>query len=182
MNPLFQQYNYRSLITEDDDRQACGIIKNIVDSGNYFKNSPPFQTQENLFGRPESVWLKYRMSFLTSVFLYLGKEHRVANMMAWSFMTNVDTQEDRERYWHHHAKHNGPSISGIYYLRIPSDADWATSGTELAPQGPEHQQRAWMTPAVGTWFIYDSSVWHRPGILTSKDYRFVLAVDVEYTP
>jgi hypothetical protein len=182
MNLLFRQYNYRSLITEDDDRQACSAIKNVINSGNYFKNSPPFQTQENLFARPESFWLKYRMSFLTSVFLYLGKEHRVANMMAWSFMTNVDTQEDRERYWHHHAKHNGPSLSGIYYLRIPNDADWATSGTELAPLGPEQDQRAWMTPAVGTWFIYDSSVWHRPGILTSKDYRFVLAVDVEYTP
>lgn len=180
MTPLFQQYNYRSLITEDEDRQACGVIKHLIDSGHYFKNSPKFQTEQNLFGRDDPLWLKYRMSFLTSVFLYLGKEHRVGNMMAWSFMTNVDTQEDRDRYWHHHDKHGGSSLSGIYYLRIPNDADWATSGTELAPNGPDYPQRAWMEPKLGTWFIYDSKVWHRPGILTSKDYRFVLAADITY--
>jgi hypothetical protein len=174
-------YNYRSLITEEDDRQACGVIKHLIDSGHYFKNSPKFQTEQNLFGRDDTLWLKYRMSFLTSCFLFLGREHRVANMMAWSFMTNADTQEDRERYWHHHAKHNGPSLSGIYYLRIPSDADLTTSGTEMAPNGPEGDGKYWLEPEGGTWFIYPSEIWHRPGILTSKDYRFVLAADVEYT-
>jgi len=29
--------------------------------------------------------------------------------------------------------------------------------------------------------IYPSKEWHRPGIAQSKDYRFVLAADVEYT-
>jgi hypothetical protein len=85
---IVKQYDYSSLITDNDEEDACQIIKGIIDSGNYFTNSPPYQTKENLFARQEAVWLKYRMTFLTSAFLYLGKEHRVANMQAWSFMTN----------------------------------------------------------------------------------------------
>ena len=174
------QYNYRSFITTQDDQEACAVVKSIIDSGDYFKNSPKFQTEQNLFGRDESIWLKYRMTFLTSVFMHLGSEHRVSNMMAWSFMTNVDTQEDRDRYWHHHDKHNGRGLSGIYYLDIPMDADWATSGTEMAPNGPEQDGKFWLEPKLGTWFIYPSDMWHRPGILSSKDYRFVLAADIVY--
>jgi len=177
-NDVFKKYDFSSIITKDDDWSAMFIIKDIIDRGHYFENSPPFQTKENLFGRSEPIWLKYRMSFLMSVFMYLGHETKVSNMMAWSFMTNVDTQEDRERYWHHHDKHGARSISGIYYLHIPPDADFDTSGTEMAPNGPEGDGKLFVRPTTGNWLIYPSEQWHRPGILTSKDYRFVLAADV----
>jgi hypothetical protein len=35
--------------------------------------------------------------------------------------------------------------------------------------------------ADGHWFIYPSNTWHRPGIVQSNRYRFILAVDVEYS-
>jgi hypothetical protein len=35
-------------------------------------------------------------------------------------------------------------------------------------------------PTDGNWLIYPSDQWHRPGIVQSNDYRFILAVDVEY--
>lgn len=137
-NDFCRKYDYSSLITPEDTQSAIDIIKGIIDSGNYFKNSPPYQTQENIFARTEPCWLKFRMTFLTSVFLYLGHEVRVANMMAWSFMTNTDTQENRDTYWHHHNKHSGNSLSGIMYLHIPNDVqDFDTCGTEMAPNGPE---------------------------------------------
>lgn len=181
-NDTFKKYDFSSIITEDDNWQAMKIIKDIIDSGNYFENSPPFQTKENLFGRDEAIWLKYRMTFLTSVFLYLGKERKVANMMAWSFMTNTDTQEDRDMYWHHHNKHSGQSLSGIMYLHIPSDVqDFDTCGTEMAPNGPEGDGKFFVRPSYYTWLIYPSTEWHRPGIAQSKDYRFVLAADIDYT-
>ena len=181
-NNTFKKYDFSSIITEDDNWQAMKIIKDIIDSGNYFENSPPFQTKENLFGRDEAIWLKYRMTFLTSVFLYLGKERKVANMMAWSFMTNTDTQEDRDMYWHHHNKHSGQSLSGIMYLHIPSDVqDFDTCGTEMAPNGPEGDGKFFVRPSYYTWLIYPSTEWHRPGIAQSKDYRFVLAADIDYT-
>jgi hypothetical protein len=121
------------------------------------------------------------MSFLMSVFMYLGHEVKVSNMMAWSFMTNTDTQENRDSYWHHHDKHGGNSISGIYYLHIPTDVeDRDTCGTEMAPNGPEGDGKFFVRPTEYSWLIYPSNQWHRPGIAQSKDYRFILAADIQY--
>jgi len=183
-NDTFKKYDFSSVITQADNDQAITIVKSIIDSGNYFTNSPPFQTKENIFGRPEEVWLKYRMSFLFSVFMYLGHEAKVANMMAWCFMTNLNTVEDRKKYWHHHWHPTYPDskmLSGIFYLKIPDDVqDRDTCGTEMAPNGPEGDGHFFVKPSDFNWLIYPSNQWHRPGIVQSNDYRFVLAVDVEY--
>ena len=123
-NNTFKKYNFSSLITDRDNQEAINIIKGIVASGNYFKNSPKYQTQENIFARKETVWLKYRMSFLFSVFMYLGREVKVSNMMAWSFMTNLEGAEDRETLWHNHWHPTNPQakmMSGIFYLHITED-------------------------------------------------------------
>jgi len=181
-NQVCRKYDYSSLITATENDTAIGIIKSIIESGNYFKNSPPYQTEENLFGRKEAVWLKYRMTFLTSVFLYLGNEARVSNMMAWSFMTNKTTQPDRDNLWHHHDKHGGKGLSGIMYLHIPDDVeDFDTCGTEMAFDGPEGEDKCFVRPSYYTWLIYPSHIWHRPGIAQSDNYRFILAADVQYT-
>jgi hypothetical protein len=183
-NSLVHQYNFGSVITRQDDLAACEIIKSIIADGNYFTNSPKFQTRENIFARSEAVWLKYRMSFLFSVFMYLGREVKVSNMMAWSFMTNLEGAEDRENLWHHHWHPQNPAskmISGIWYLNIPDDVqDRDYCGTELAPNGVDGDGKFYVRPADGHWIIYPSDTWHRPGIVQSNKYRFILAVDVEY--
>ena len=180
-NDLCRKYDYSSLISAAENESAISIIKSIIDSGNYFTNSPPYQTNQNLFQRTEPVWLKYRMTFLTSVFLYLGREARVSNMQAWSFMTNLSTVEDRNKYWHHHNKHSGQSMSGIMYLHIPDDVtDLGTCGTEIAPNGPESDGKFFVRPSYFSWLIYPSTTWHRPGIVQSDKYRFILAADVDY--
>lgn len=183
-NLIFRKFDFSSLITEEDNQTACGIIKNIIADGNYFTNSPKFQTKENIFKRPEEVWLKYRMSFLTSVFMYLGREVRVSNMMAWSFMTNLEGAEDRDKLWHNHWHPQHPDakmLSGIWYLHIPKDVkDIDYAGTEMAPNGPDGDGKFFVRPTHNNWLIYPSDKWHRPGIVQSNDYRFILAVDVEY--
>jgi hypothetical protein len=183
-NDLVKKFDFSSVISPEDNAQAIKTIKSIIDSGNYFKNSPPFQTQENLFARPEPFWLKYRMSFLMSVFMYLGREVRVGNMMAWSYMTNLETHEDRDKLWHNHWHPTRPDakmMSGILYLHIPEDVkDRDYCGTEMAPNGPESGNKYFITPSDYTWAIYPSDVWHRPGIPQSNDWRFILAVDIEY--
>jgi hypothetical protein len=183
-NQLVKKFNFNSLITHQDNVEACTIIKNIIDSGNYYTNSPRYQTKENLFIRSETVWLKYRMSFLFSVFLYLGREVKVFNMQAWSFMTNLEGAEDRDNLWHHHWHPKHPEskmMSGIWYLSIPEDVhDIDTCGTEIAPNGPEKDGKYFVTPSKGNWIIYPSDTWHRPGIVQSNNYRFILAADVEY--
>ena len=184
-NEMFRKFDFSSLITEEDNQSACEIIKNIIAEGNYFTNSPRYQTKENIFKRPEEVWLKYRMSFLTSVFMYLGREVKVSNMMAWSFMTNLEGAEDREKLWHDHwhpQHEDAKMISGIWYLHIPKDVkDMDYSGTEMAPNGPDGDGKFFVRPSHNNWLIYPSNQWHRPGIVQSNNYRFVLAVDIEYT-
>ena len=183
-NDIFRKYDFSSIITQADNEQAIGIIKSIIADGNYFTNSPKYQTKENIFARPESVWLKYRMSFLMSVFMYLGREVKVSNMMAWSFMTNLEGAENRDNLWHHHwhpQSPNGKMLSGIFYLHIPENVqDRDYCGTEMAPNGPEAEGKFFVRPKDGSWLIYPGDQWHRPGIVQSEQYRFILAVDIEY--
>lgn len=181
---IFRKFDFSSLITEDDNHSAIEVVKSIINSGNYFTNSPKYQTKENIFKRQEAVWLKYRMSFLFSVFLYLGREVKVSNMMAWSFMTNLEGSEDRDKLWHHHWHPSQPDaklMSGIWYLHIPDDVkDRDYCGTEMAPDGVNSDNKFYIKPSDYHWLIYPSDKWHRPGIVQSEQYRFVLAADVEY--
>jgi hypothetical protein len=183
-NAVFRKFDFSSLITEQDNQEACRIIRDIVSQGNYFTNSPKFQTKENIFARVEPVWLKYRMSFLMSVFMYLGREVKVSNMMAWSFMTNLEGAENRDNLWHNHWHPSNPNakmMSGVFYLHIPKDVkDRDYCGTEMAPNGVDQDGKFFVRPTDGNWLIYPSNQWHRPGIVQSNDYRFILAVDVEY--
>jgi len=183
-NNMFRKFDFSSIITKADNQEACKIIKNIIAGGNYFTNSPKFQTKENMFARQESVWVKYRMSFLMSAFMYLGREVKVSEMMAWSFMTNLEGAEDRETLWHDHWHPKNPNnkmLSGIFYLHIPDDVkDRDYTGTEMAPNGPDGDGKFFVRPTDGNWLIYPSNQWHRPGIVQSNNYRFILAVDVEY--
>lgn len=183
-NDVFKKFDFSSLISKDDDRSVCEIVRNIIKQGNYFTNSPKFQTKENLFSHSESVWLKYRMSFIFSVFLYLGREVKVSNLMAWSYMTNLSTHENRDNLWHHHWHPTNPDakiMSGIWYLHIPEDVkDRDYCGTEIASNGPENDGKFFVKPTDGHWLIYPGDQWHRPGIPQSNNYRFILAADIEY--
>jgi hypothetical protein len=181
---VFRKFDFSSVITEQDNQTACGIIRDVVANGNYFTNSPKFQTKENLFARSEPIWVKYRMSFLMSVFMYLGREVKVSNMMAWSYMTNLEGVENRDNLWHNHWHPSQPTakmMSGIFYLHIPKDVkDRDYCGTEMAPNGVDEDGKFFIRPTDGNWLIYPSDRWHRPGIAQSNNYRFILAVDVEY--
>jgi len=183
-NQVFQKFNFSSTVSADDNKNACDLIKQIIGSGNYYTNSPKYQTKENIFNRTESIWLKYRMSFLFSVFMYLGREAKVFNMQAWSFMTNLEGAETRDNLWHHHwhpTTQHSKLLSGIWYLDIPDDVlDINYCGTEFAPNGPESSGKFYVKPADFSWLIYPSDYWHRPGIVQSNKYRFILAADVEY--
>ena len=180
----FKKFDFSSVISQSDNDTAIGIIRSIIADGNYFTNSPKYQTKENIFARQEAVWLKYRMSFLFSVFLYLGREVKVSNMMAWSFMTNLEGAENRDNLWHHHwhpSSNNSKIMSGIFYLEIPDDVkDIDYCGTEFAPDGLESDNKFFVRPQEFNWLIYPGDQWHRPGIVQSNKYRFVLAADVEY--
>jgi hypothetical protein len=72
-------------------------------------------------------------------------------------------------------------LSGIYYLKIPDDVqDLDYCGTEIAPNGVEGDGKFFVKPEIGNWIIYPSDTWHRPGIVQSNQFRFILAADIEY--
>ena len=180
-NDIFKKFDYSSVITQADIDYAITDIKGIIDSGNYWENSPKYQTKENIFARQYPTWMKFRMSFLFSIFQYFGKEVRVGNMQAWSFMTNNEGAEDKERLWHHHQHKPTPmNMSGVWYLSIPDDVDNKDlCGTEFAVNGPENPERLYVKPTDFHWLIYPSKYWHRPTAPQSDKYRFIIAADVE---
>ena len=126
-NEYIDKYDWTSLIKETDAEQIKTVAKEIIDAENNFKNSPKYQTMENLFARQEPVFLKMRQSFIYSCFMFLGREVRTKNIMSWVFMTNQEGQnsEDKSQLWHNHhvSDNNGTTdtISGIFYVHIPKE-------------------------------------------------------------
>ena len=175
----FEEYDFSSVITSDDHDSAKSQIREFIDQGRYFKNSPKYQTEVNLFGIQDPTWLKFRMSFIFSCFMYLGKEVPIKQLMAWSFMTSNTIQEDRERLWHTHQYGEERTLSGVYYLHIPDDvADKTECGTEFAYNGVENLERFKSVPKDFTWIVYPGKVYHRPMIPQSTQDRFVIAADL----
>jgi hypothetical protein len=183
-NEYIDQYNFSSLITKEDNDQLMFIAKDIIDAGHYFENSPKFQTKENLFARPEPIFLKMRQSFIYSCFMFLGKEVRIKNIMSWVFMTSSRDAEDRNNMWHnHHVSDNSSTtdtVSGIWYVHIPPVTEPDLSGTEFGFDHPTFEDTIFLKPNNLTWNVYPSKLWHRPGITDSIEYRFVFAADMEY--
>ena len=184
-NEYIDLYDFSSLITKEDNKQIATISKSIIDSGQYFTNSPKFQTKENLFARPEQVWLKMRQSFIYSCFMFLGREVKIKNMMSWVFMTSAKDAEDRNNLWHNHhiSDNNGTTdtVSGIWYVYIPKDvSNPDLTGTEFTLGVPDQDASFFLKPKDLTWAVYPSKLYHRPGITDSNEYRFVFAADMEY--
>lgn len=183
-NEYIDQYDFSSLIKNEDNEQIKLISKQIIASGNYFQNSPKFQTKENLFGRHEPVFLKMRQSFIYSCFMFLGKEVRIKNIMSWVFMTSAKDCENRDNMWHnHHVNDNNSTtetLSGIWYVHIPTTSNPDITGTEFAMDYPNFNDTFFLKPNNLTWNVYPSKLWHRPGITDSDEYRFVFAADMEY--
>lgn len=183
-NEYIDQYNFSSLITNNDNSEIINVATQIINAGNYFKNSPKYQTKENLFARPEPVFLKMRQSFIYSCFMFLGREVQIKNIMSWVFMTSAKDAEDRDKLWHNHhvSNNNGTTdtVSGIWYVHIPITSNPELTGTEFCMDYPKFNDTFFLRPNNLTWNVYPSKLWHRPGITDSNEYRFVFAADMEY--
>lgn len=182
-NDIFRKYDYSGLMNPADNSHIIATVRDIIAKGNYFdeKHSPKYQTKENIFARQTPTFLKLRMTFIMSCFFYLGKEVRIKGINAWSFQTNAGDNLERDRLWHHHHQDQTyPKLSGIYYVHIPADEpNPDTTGTEFATSG-DLKETFYITPRPYTWLIYPSDVWHRPGICTSSENRYVVAGDMQY--
>jgi len=174
----FETYNWTPLISNRDRNAMISGIDNLIDSGHYWKNSPPYQTNVNIFGLPGEHWNNLKMSFIWSCFAYMKQEKSIKGIKSWGYKTNVDTQEDRNTYWHQHNRPNVITLSGVFYIKIPKGAKSKTSGTELAHDNPEGKT-TYVPAKEGHWLIFPGKTWHRPGILEKKQWRYIVAADME---
>jgi hypothetical protein len=118
------------------------------------------------------------MSFIWSAFAFMKREAQIKSVKSWGYKTNVDTQEDRNTYWHQHIRENNLVVSGVYYVKMPEGCNLKTSGTELAYDKPEGDTE-YVPAKEGHWLIFPGKTWHRPGILESNDWRYIVAADME---
>ena len=174
----YEFYNWTSLIDGTARGKIRSDIAELINQGHYWTNSPPYQTNVNVFGLPGEEWNNLKMSFIWSAFAFMDKERQIKSIKSWGYKTNVDTQEDRNTYWHQHIREDNLVVSGVYYVKMPEGANLKTSGTELAYDTPEGDTE-YVPAREGHWLIFSGKTWHRPGILESKDWRYIVAADME---
>ena len=149
----YEYYDWTSLIGADSRQRMIENIDQAIAAGDYWKNSPPYQTNINIFGLPSEDWVNLKMSFIWSCFAYMKQERQIKSVKSWGYKTNVDTQEDRNTYWHQHLRDDSIVLSGVYYAKMPAGAELDTSGTELAHTTPEGTTE--FVPAKeGHWLIF----------------------------
>jgi len=176
----YEYYDWTSLIHSDSRQRMIVDINRVIADGHYWKNSPPYQTDINIFGFTSEDWVNLKMSFIWSCFAYMKQERQIKTIKSWAYKTNLKTQEDRDNYWHQHLRPNCTTLSGVFYLSIPSDTNLFTSGTELTHTTPEDVNNRFFAPAkLGHWIIFPGKAWHRPGILESEEWRYIVAADME---
>lgn len=177
---MLNTYDWNNLITGDDRQAIIQDIRQIIDQGDFYENSPKFQTKMDVFSVKKPHWSKLRMSFFWSCFAYLGKEVQIAHLKSWGMMTSTQWQENRDNLWHDHAWYNEEmsKLSGVYYVHLPKEnIGDEECGTEFAPDGV-NGNRFYCQPLVGQWAVYPASWLHRPGILKSNEERFIVAADL----
>ena len=177
---MLETYDWNQLITQEDRMAVLQDIKAIVDQGDWYENSPKYQTKIDVFSIKKPHWSKLRMSFFWSCFAYLGHEVSIAHLKSWGMMTSSKWAEDRDNLWHDHAWYNNEmsKLSGVFYVHLPQDnIGDSECGTEFAPDGLAGS-KFYCPPIVGQWAIYPASWLHRPGILKSEEERYIVAADL----
>tara|TARA_B110000285_G_scaffold110525_1_gene125506 strand:+ start:1292 stop:1831 length:540 start_codon:yes stop_codon:yes gene_type:complete len=174
-------YNWEQLITSGQKLEMRKDIDNLIALGKYWDNSPPYQTNVNIFGEHGEHWTNLKMSFIWSCFAYMKQERQIKSVKSWGYKTNKSTVEDRDNYWHQHIREGSTVLSGVYYLHLPmaEENDLETAGTELAPHGVK--KGGYYAPwRDGHWLIFPGQTWHRPGVLACEEDRYIVAADMEF--
>ena len=174
---MHEYFDWNMLIDSDARSRMCDEVKTGIDAGKYWKNSPKFQTDWNVFATPTPDFINLKMSFIWSCFSYMQSE-----VQSWSFQTSLKHAENRDQLWHHHDHDDSTkTISGVYYMHLPEDVkDLEKAGTELAPLGVNKGGEYFVEWKTGHWMIYPGKVWHRPGVVQSTDDRYIVAADMEF--
>ena len=61
---IHSYYDWTNLIDVSTRNAMCDDINNVIADGHYWTNSPPYQTDINIFGLQHDRWIKLKMSFI----------------------------------------------------------------------------------------------------------------------
>lgn len=153
------------------DQQSILLMRKMVSlleqgrghrSGTFSEQTEPIlQHYEEAFPFVESLMLA------TSLF---AEEEmvRTAEVELWGYRDNAERRKtvDRQEQWHTHA---GSNLSAIMYLKVPDLDTNPECGTEFA------DGIGYLEVKPKHWYLFDSALLHRPGVLTSNSWRYIVA-------
>ena len=174
---MLETYDWNQLITQEDRMAVLQDIKAIVDQGDWYENSPKYQTKIDVFSIKKPHWSKLRMSFFWSCFAYLGHEVSIAHLKCGGMRTSSKWAVVRDHLWHDHAWYYNEmsKLSGVFTCITQENIGDNECGTEFAPK--DYRDKVLLSPCWTMGCIFASWL-HRPGILKSEEERFIVAADL----
>ena len=74
---IHEEYDWSILIDDNARQNMVRDIDQLIAQGNYWKNSPPYQTDVNVFGLQSPEWNNLKMSFIWSCFAFSKKKDKL---------------------------------------------------------------------------------------------------------
>lgn len=179
--------NVSGLFNADEINAMITGIDNEIAAGNYYQepyNIPKFQTYSDIFQLPE--FFKLRNTFVEASMCYAHKTPTmfrfpasliVLNAFAWGYKSNLTLSMGQQRGPYHN--HTPSTLSGIFYLKLPSDDNNCGTAFYSPNQSLASMQDEYiMNPVELSWVIFPSWMYHSTVMTMSQQYRYIVAADI----
>ena len=129
-------------------------------------NHPVYQSDSNLFNIKETDIEIIKNNYFNCLLNNLNKKiSDIIEHKAWVYLTlkNQNTKSE----WHNHMQTNNKNInvSGLFYITETN------IGTEFKTEFLNFET----IPHINRWFLWDSSIMHRPKNMITEEDRIVIA-------
>ena len=172
--PIASSFDYSNIIDQEYIDNAINIIDKLVDNSRYRSDLPGYQTIDNLFLFDE--FLKFEETFISSCLELIKSNYRYTTY-AFSYMDWCSNQmnSNRDLQWH---KHENSTLVGVFYLKNNQLTKKEYSGTEFADD--KLNSIGYINPEPFCWHIFSGNRYHRSGIITSEEKRYVLTGSIKF--
>ncbi len=150
--------------------------------------TPLYQSKPFLFlSDCPPVWKKLQETFHQACQLYLQETSNFCNNQekleitgsrAWFYKGWKSLNKKESNPWH---AHNPAFLSGVFYLKVPTNNDAVEGGTEfMDPRQNEakNTRNSYLPGIENTWVIFPSWMYHKSNQCASEDPRYVIAADL----
>ncbi len=165
---MVQIFDYGNMITNKDIIKAKNKVDELIKTENYCKTVHTYQTWANLYQYSE--FKIFYETFITSCFLYLNQKVNIKRERMWCYVdcARNNLKKNRDELWHEHSENGRNKLSGIFYL--------INRRKELT----EFKNIDHLPYKSFSWYIYPSSLLHRPPKIKSIRNRYTIAANLEF--